>query len=140
MDNKDHRSVTASHDELCDGALEHYKRLSTECSDWSSMIPRAIAFYRKYGAAKLSNGEIVAVGNFDILKKMGDSGMDIKLAPLSNIVELKKLGKNGEVTIGVDHNTIVALLSGKEYVGGLLLADKAEFESVEASFGDSAES
>ena len=58
MNNEDHGSAQATHDELCDGALEHYERLSSECSDWSSVIPEAIEFYRKHGGDEVSLDEL----------------------------------------------------------------------------------
>ena len=37
----------ATLDELCEQALEHYNNLSLECSDFNSLIPKAIEFYKK---------------------------------------------------------------------------------------------
>ena len=46
---KDHGTVQATHEEICEGALKHYERISKECCDWSSAIPKAIEFYKEYG-------------------------------------------------------------------------------------------
>ena len=43
------KAYSASHEELCDQALQHYERLAKECSSWNSVIPKAIAFYRANG-------------------------------------------------------------------------------------------
>lgn len=53
-------TANATHDELCDGALEHYQRLSDECHHWYSLIPRMIEFYRKYGREEMPDSEIEA--------------------------------------------------------------------------------
>lgn len=45
----EHRAAKASHDDICNGAAEHYETLSTQCHSWLSTIPRMIEFYRKYG-------------------------------------------------------------------------------------------
>ena len=43
------RSCRTTHDQICDGALKHYRRLSDECCDWLNTVEGAIEFYRKYG-------------------------------------------------------------------------------------------
>jgi len=70
------RCCKASHEEICDGALEHYEELSAKCHDWLSTIPQAIKFYKKYGGPirdeeKLSDGnpiKMVEVTTKDGLK------------------------------------------------------------------------
>ena len=42
-------TASATHEEICDQALEHYELLATECNHWSSVVPRAIRFYKQYG-------------------------------------------------------------------------------------------
>jgi len=37
----------ATHEEVCDEALRHYEKIAKECCHWNSLIPKAIAFYRK---------------------------------------------------------------------------------------------
>jgi len=39
----------ATHDEICDKALEHYEDLARQCHHWSSTVIHAIEFYKKYG-------------------------------------------------------------------------------------------
>lgn len=46
---KDHGPGKATHEEICNAALQHYESLATECSHWSSVVPKAIEFYRTYG-------------------------------------------------------------------------------------------
>lgn len=41
--------ASATHDELCDGALKHYERLSRMSNEWYSLIPKVIEFYRGHG-------------------------------------------------------------------------------------------
>lgn len=40
----------ATHEQICDQALLHYESLAKECCSWSSVVPRAIKFYRQYGS------------------------------------------------------------------------------------------
>ena len=51
-DSGDHLEAKASHEELCDKALEHYDKVSNEAANWNSVVPKAIKFYQ---------GEIVGV-------------------------------------------------------------------------------
>jgi len=37
----------ATRDELADGALDHYQRVSAEALEWNSLIPKAIEAWRK---------------------------------------------------------------------------------------------
>jgi hypothetical protein len=39
----------ATHEEVCDQALAHYQKLSMETSEWNSVIPKAIFFYKNWG-------------------------------------------------------------------------------------------
>jgi hypothetical protein len=71
------------------------------------------------------------VNNFDVLKVMGERSGKIQLAPLSNIGNMKAVKQGTQLTIGVAGNVISGLMLG-EYVGGLILADKVEFEAVKA--------
>ena len=38
----------ATHEEICNKALEHYNKISDFACSWISTIPHAIAFYKKY--------------------------------------------------------------------------------------------
>jgi len=42
------KTYEATHDEICNSALEHYEALSKAGYGWLSTIPQAIEFYRKY--------------------------------------------------------------------------------------------
>ena len=71
---------------------------------------------------------------FEVLQKMSDDNMNIKLAPLGNIIEINITKRGGEVTIGIDSNTATELLNdldGTKFVGGLLLADKTQFDKLQ---------
>jgi hypothetical protein len=75
---------------------------------------------------------------FEILQRMCDGEMDIRLAPLSNIIAVNIYGGRGQVTIGVTREVAEELMTEKEFVGGFLLADKEQFDSLaEESEGDS---
>ena len=72
------------------------------------------------------------VNNFDVLKIMGERNMDVRLAPLGNITNLKKVKAGTQVTIGVEGDVVAALGLEDKFVGGLILADKAQFDAVRA--------
>ena len=67
---------------------------------------------------------------FEKLQKMSDDEMDIRLAPLKNIIKVNIFGARGEITIGVPREVAQDWMDGKEFVGGLLLADKKQFDSL----------
>lgn len=71
------------------------------------------------------------INNFDVLKRMGESNRNIRLAPLSNIVRVKYTKKGTEITIGVSGNVVMDVATGN-FVGGLILADKEEFDKTKA--------
>ncbi len=67
--------------------------------------------------------------SFDVMKEMGQRNGKLYLAPLGNIIRLQTVKAGLQVTIGVDAS-MMAGLAGDGYVGGLILADKAEFEAL----------
>ena len=73
------------------------------------------------------------INNWDVLKEMGErNSSKIEMASLDNIVRINYYANRGtEVTVGVSGNRTFAFERG-EYYGGLLLADKKEFETVKA--------
>ena len=81
------------------------------------------------------------ISNFDVLKAM----TKIQLAPLGNITNMKKVKAGTQVTIGVGGDVIFGLMNDA-YVGGLILADKKEFDEIrekmveEADNGEQGES
>ena len=50
-ENYENQPAKATHEEICDHALKHYKKISMEhpICEWCSTVPRAIKFYKKYG-------------------------------------------------------------------------------------------
>lgn len=72
------------------------------------------------------------ISNFDVLKEMGKRNMDIRLSPLDNITRLQRTNAGTQVTIGVAGDVVAALGFDHKFVGGLLLADRDQFESVKA--------
>lgn len=77
--------------------------------------------------------------SFEILQKMSDGNMDIRLAPMSNIIKINIFGQNGEVTFGVPRKVAQDLMDDKEYFGGFLLADKGQFETLQAHYAEDPE-
>jgi hypothetical protein len=69
--------------------------------------------------------------SFDVLKAMAESNGKIQLAPLSNILRMHKVKAGTQLTIGVGGDVITGLTFG-EFVGGLILADKTEFDATAA--------
>ncbi len=74
----------------------------------------------------------MSVNNFDVLKEMGARNLKMSLAPLDNITNLKKVKSGTHVTIGVAGNVVAALGLESRFVGGLILADKAEFNALKS--------
>ena len=69
----------------------------------------------------------MSINNFDVLKRMGELNLDMRLAPLDNITNLRAVKAGTQVTIGVVGNLVSALGLENKFVGGLILADKEEF-------------
>jgi hypothetical protein len=65
----------ATPDDICNGALKHYKELSDRAKDWLSTIPMAIETHRKYlkGECFASAEEIEKIIDDHIWAKRGDS-------------------------------------------------------------------
>lgn len=77
--------------------------------------------------------------SFEVFQKMCDSNADIKLAPLKNIIKINIYGQNGEVTFGVPREVAQELMDdteGVKHVGGLLLANKEQFETLQVHYAD----
>jgi hypothetical protein len=67
------------------------------------------------------------ISSFDVLKFMSENKEDIRLAPLSNIIAADKKGQHCTITIGVDEKSFHDYMAGKDFLGGLILADKKRF-------------
>ena len=74
----------------------------------------------------------MSVNNFDVLKEMSVRDMKVGLSPLDNIVNLKKVKHGTQVTIGVAGDLVAALGIEHKFVGGLILADKDEFNALKS--------
>lgn len=62
---------------------------------------------------------------------MAAENKDLRLAPISNIIEVKKQGDHGTILIGIDVKTAIDFMAGKKFAGGLILADKEQFDEIE---------
>ena len=69
------------------------------------------------------------IGAFDVFKAMSRRNMDIRLSTLDNIIQLRKVKAGTNVTIGVYGDIVGSVFNGK-FVGGLLLADKEQYQAV----------
>ena len=76
---------------------------------------------------------MAAVNSFDVMKEMSRRNGKIQLAPLSNIehAAYSKKVKGTRITIGIAGNVVTGILTG-DYVGGLILCDKDEFNRIKA--------
>lgn len=74
----------------------------------------------------------MAINHFDVLREMGKRNLDVRLAPLDNITNLKKVRAGTQVTIGVAGDVVAAIGIEGRFVGGLILADKTQFEALKA--------
>ena len=79
------------------------------------------------------------VNNWDVLKVMSARGMDIGLAPLSNIERLNFVKRKGGtlVQIGYPGNILAKIVRGG-YLGGLILADAEQYEQVRKELEEAA--
>lgn len=68
---------------------------------------------------------------FEKLGIMTDENMDIRLAPLENIISIDIRGMNGQITIGVPRAVAEDLMGDREFIGGFLIADKRQFDAIE---------
>lgn len=72
------------------------------------------------------------IGTFDVCKAMALENQDIRMVPLSNVTDLRKVKAGTNVTIGVQGDLVAAIGLEGRFVGGLLLADRAQFIATEA--------
>lgn len=72
------------------------------------------------------------VGHFDICKRMAKENMDISLAPLGNITDLRKVKAGTNITIGVAGDLVAAIGLHHKYGGGLLLCNAEQYFAVKA--------
>lgn len=90
----------------------------------------------------------MSVSNFDVFKEMCErNSQGITLSALSNVTEMRltQKGKNTKITIGVVGDVLNPIGRG-QMIGGLILADKKEFDAIKqelqeraASFKDKGE-
>jgi hypothetical protein len=58
--------------------------------------------------------------------------MDIQMAPLDQVRNLRKVKAGTDVTIGVAGDVVAAIGLEQKYIGGLLLANKEEYFQIKA--------
>lgn len=71
--------------------------------------------------------------NFEKLKFMADNEMDINIAPVSNIIGGQLTKRGGEFTIGVSAALFRRWMNGEQFCGGLILANRAQFDAIDAA-------
>lgn len=67
------------------------------------------------------------VNAFDVLKSMGERNMDIFLAPMINLIGIKKVKGGYEVSMGVPDEIGLRMVLGETFSGGLILANHEQF-------------
>ena len=67
------------------------------------------------------------IGHFDICKAMALAELDIQLAPLSQVTDLRKVKAGTNVTIGVAGDMVAAIALENKYIGGLLLINREQY-------------
>lgn len=70
------------------------------------------------------------ISSFEVMKVMCERDMDIRIAPLDNVINLKKVKAGTNVTIGVGGDVVGSIFAG-DFVGGLILANKNQFREIE---------
>lgn len=72
------------------------------------------------------------VSAFEVFLRMQESDdQALRLAPLSNITEARKVKAGTKITIGFGGDVVSKIMFG-ELVGGLILVDKKRFEELKA--------
>lgn len=77
----------------------------------------------------MTNGKVSAFEVFLHMQNTDDKAL--KLAPLSNIIEARKVKQGTKVTMGVGED-ICGKIMADELVGGLILVDRKRFDEVKA--------
>lgn len=67
--------------------------------------------------------------HFDVLLEMINRDLDIQLAPLTNVTRAQMTKKGTLVTIGVGGDQVARIVNGG-FVGGLVLANSAQFDEI----------
>lgn len=111
--------------------LEAHFRWIGEDFDGVTLDTLAQGVIDLHEALALRSREPRIVNSFDVMRVMGERDMKIHLAPLSNILRMQTAKAGVQVTIGVD-GTMFPGLAENKFVGGLILADKEQFDAVKA--------
>ncbi len=78
-------------------------------------------------------------GHFDICKAMALANKDIRIAPLENVTNLRKVKAGTQVTIGIAGDLVAAIGLHNKYVGGLLLINRDEYFAMKRELEDKEE-
>lgn len=71
------------------------------------------------------------INSFDVLKRMGEENLDIRLATSENLVNMNAVhkGQDTQITIGVPGNVIGAIMNNELHVC-LLIWNKEQFRAM----------
>ena len=69
------------------------------------------------------------IGTFDVLKVMCERNMDIRLSTLDNVTYLRKVKAGTQITIGFGGDVVAGVAKG-QFIGGMLLVDKEQFNAL----------
>ncbi len=70
------------------------------------------------------------VWHFDICKEMAIRNMEIEIAPLDNVTNLRKVKAGTQVTIGVAGDKVAAIGLENRYIGGLMLINREQYFAI----------
>jgi hypothetical protein len=87
----------------------------------------------------MPNESLKKVGNFDVLKVMCERNMDVRLSTLDNVKSARKVKGGTLLSIGVSGVIVTGITFGK-FVGGLLIADREQFNAVKSELEGKASS
>jgi hypothetical protein len=71
------------------------------------------------------------VNTFDVMKAMSAENQDIRMAPLDNVSNLRKVKGGTLVTIGVEGDVVAAIGLEGRFVGGLILCNREQYRATE---------
>lgn len=76
---------------------------------------------------------------WDVIKHLGETNnRSLRLAPMSNVLNVRKVKAGTQVTIGVGEDIIAGIANGS-LVGGFLYCDRAVWRAAEAQLSAEAE-
>ena len=70
------------------------------------------------------------INNFDVLKRMCEENMDIRVTPISSALRVKKVTGGMHVTFGVNGDNVLYKMLTGGFGGSLMLVDRKSFDAL----------